>query len=509
MSVERPFFPNEPIRKVDVVPKSAAPNSSERDGQMYFWDNTVEFPDAFRKSNKQLPIIAPEDKSYILDFRAKKAALKNSPKQGTLNLFEQPSQVNNEFHWPEEDITEGSGYRLLGSNEDLQDYAEESENNQAYWRTRRRGLVTRVIELNHTGSLLHRRLLKSFGFRDYDGKPVLNSNNTDSLHWPEEDPDDGRGWSIPTKRQPKRVIKPILTASVVFDRPKDGTSSKSVFAEDKPDYIPDEYYQDWSIGMQRITEYGTNKATTHFIQKHMDFPVGRGIARLFTTFSDIASYRILIHGTYARMGKIERLARAHGRNYKEALHVGLFERNLDPINKIIKRTESDTGRWRDIDELALEIGRTRFRTPDLSTIFNKVETVADEKGPKVHAKNFAASCLAGGVYRNPGVTEVSLGGMSLLMAEPIIVNAAYILTHTELIKALTNVNTAEQFVSALGYLIATGIIPYTLVLPYIAIHENLHHYSADRNGLGFINARLIKKETIPGLVNLEPQPKEE
>ena len=158
--------------------------------------------------------------------------------------------------------------------------------NQDYWRSAERNGISKPLELSRTAKILHKRMVDTF--------------NLQSPH------------------------EPILTWSLVFDKPKT-PSSRFVYEERFPDEIKEEDRADFLRGMGRITEYATNIATIDFIKKNVNIPFVNTLADIYTKFGDLATYRLLINGTYRDMDGISYIAERNGKNYKEALYKGLFE----------------------------------------------------------------------------------------------------------------------------------------------------------------------------------------
>ena len=540
MPAERPIFSSYPrkVEKIAIPAFNPTTNTyaEEEGGQLYFLDkdSLFEFPEIWRVPNAQIPFIKPQERPYLTDRQNR---LNKKYKQLDISSYpplswpeedltdgrgwhypgeKQPSR-RNQIHWPEEDPLEGRGYYYPHLNEVPIHYI---ERNKVFWKRRTlRGFVSKPMELRHTRNFLHNMFMDVFPFTDsapsFSDKPPKPK-----LRWPEEDPKEGRGWSYPIiEEKPSiRVVKPDLYFSTAFDRPKSPSAEFNYFNV-KPSHIPEEDQEAWLIGMGRITEYGTNYFMSEAIKKKMDLsklrkiaPVLRGIAEVYTTFSDFITYRFVIGGTYIRMGEVEHQAMLNGKNYNDSEEEKLivsekavFEKEYAAINGLISDTKDYSG-CSDIDDMAMEIGYNRFKV-DIGKLVNKLEPNQKDGNIKAGFKNGVLSVLAGGVFRIPGLTELSAGGFSLLLSEPIIVNLLALGLRPELIPYFTSINNAVDFIRGLALLIANGIWGLALAYPYLGGHELLHNYSANRRGMGLIPGVIKRFVTTPGFVNLETEPK--
>ncbi len=321
------------------------------------------------------------------------------------------------------------------------------EENQEHWRNANRGISSRPLELPRTGKFLHERIVRTFGLED--------------------------------------TQEPILTWSVIFDKPK-SPSSAYVYAERFPEGVAKEDEHDFSVGIGRITEYATNIATKDFIDRNTDIPVVNAVARAYAAFGDLATYGIMLAGTYREMARIEYMAEQNGEDFGQALYRGLFQHDTAPLNELIADTKEFSG-CSDINELAIKLGKKRFKKPDIGKWLNKLEVERTDGPVKGSIKNCAVSVLAGGVFRSPGITEVSAGLLPLFFAETI---AIY---------GLNGRMDIGLLVQNLAVVTATGLA----ISPFATIHELTHSYSASEDYMGFIPVKLIKKEVTPYFTRLE------
>lgn len=319
--------------------------------------------------------------------------------------------------------------------------------NQEHFRNARRGILSKPIELTQTGRILHERVVRTFGLEDAE--------------------------------------KPILTWSVIFDKPK-SPSSAYVYAERFPEGVAKEDEHDFSVGIGRITEYATNIATKDFIHKNTDIPIVNAIAQAYAAFGDLATYGILLGGTYREMTRVQYAAEQNGKDFKQALYQGLFLHDIDPLNELIADTQEFSG-CSNVNELAIKLGRTRFKKPDIGKWLNKLEVERTDGSIKAGIKNCAVSVLAGGVFRSPGITEVSGGFLPLFFAE------------TLAIYGLNGRMDIGLLAQNLAIIAGTGII----INPFATIHEFIHSHSASEDYMGFIPATLIGKEVTPYFTRLE------
>lgn len=371
------------------------------------------------------------------------------------------------LNWPIEDVRDGRGFRLPHEESSIpQDYI---ARNQSFWRKAKRGIASRPLELGPISGFLHSRIVKTFGLKDAE--------------------------------------KPILTWSVIFDKP--GTpSSEFVYAERYPDHIKEEDRQNWATGMVRLTEYATNYAAKEFFLKNADFPIARSISEVYGKIADYLTYHLLIGGTFARMGMVEEQAVLNGKDYKEALFKALFQHDFGQINELIADTR-DYSDCSNIDDMAIQIGEKRFKKPDLGKWLDKLEVNEGNGRIKANVKNAAISVAAGGVYRNPGVTEISgaIPGLIYLETLGFTLLEVYenILNNPKLIPLLTSSRLDSLLALATSEQIIESLAPIALIYPFIAVHEYLHNYSSNKEFMGLIPARIIRKEKTPALARLEPE----
>jgi hypothetical protein len=324
------------------------------------------------------------------------------------------------------------------------DYIDE---NKSFWKKAKRGVLSRPHELVIPANFLHNRITKTF---DIDAE----------------------------------VKQPIMVWSTVFDHPKT-PNSEFVYAERYPEEIAEEDKPDFHRGIVRITEYATNYATREFLRRN-----ATPLADLYGAVADQATYGFLYNGTFRRMKAVELVAEDNGKDYKGALLTGLFQHDFGPINELVADTKEYSG-WSDINDLAIEISRDRFKKPDIGKILDKVEIERTDGKKTSIFKNCAVSVLAGGVFRVPGVIEVSAGIIPVAFAE----TALIYLANQRMDGAL------------LAHNLATITLPLLSVTPFATIHELIHYYSANKEFMGFIPANLINKEVTPHFSRLEPEEK--
>ena len=321
------------------------------------------------------------------------------------------------------------------------------EQNQEHWRNANRGIFSRPLELPRTGKFLHERIVRTFGL--------------------------------------EHIQEPIVTWSAIFDKPK-SPSSAYVYAERFPEGVAKEDKHDFSVGIGRITEYATNIATKDFIDRNTDILVVNAAARAYAAFGDLATYGIMLAGTYREMARIEYMAEQNGEDFRQALYRGLFQHDTAPLNELIANTKEFSG-CSDINELAIKLGKKRFKRPDIGKWLDKLEVERTDGSVKAGIKNCAVSVLAGGVFRSPGIIEVSGGFLPLFFAE------------TLAIYGLNGRMDIGLLAQNLAVIAATGII----INPFATVHEMIHSYSASEDYMGFIPAELIKKEVTPYFTRLE------
>jgi hypothetical protein len=331
--------------------------------------------------------------------------------------------------------------------------------NQKFWRKAKRGLFSRPLELPHTANIIHERIVKTFNL-DEDS---------------------------PT---------PILTWSLLFDRAKT-PSSTYTYKERFPEKVADEDKLDYSVGIARITEYATNRATRIFIEKNLDAPLLKELGTAYARITDLLTYEILLNGTYRRMAGVESTAEQNGKDFNHAIEEALFRHDFTPINELIKDTEEFSG-WSDIEDLAIEIGKKKFKKPDLAKWLDKLEIEHNDNKIKAGVKSTVTSVAAGGVFRSPGITEVSGGMIGLVMGETCLFLAANLAD--DFIKNPTLLN---SFSGLIAQDLALAVAPVIAITPAIAIHELIHAHSSNEEFYGLIPATQIKKETIPYLARLE------
>jgi hypothetical protein len=427
MKIERPTFPDEPIRRVLQEPKPAIINQDdkggfefrqEKSGQRYFWDSILEFPDSWTKSNKQIPL-------FTLPSFTKKEA-------------------DDEDEYEQLELPQGEPLGIP------KDYVQQ---NQEYWKNVERGRLpkTKPLLLNHTARFMHRRIVDTFGLQD--------------------------------------AVEPVLALSVLYDKPKSSTS-EYVYEYRFPEGVRKKDRKDFAMGIERITEYATNYATKEFFMRNLNFPGARSIAEIYGKLADFASYRFILGGTYVRMGMVEDQAILNGKDYKGALSQALFQHDFTSINELIADTQEASG-CSNLEDLAIQIGKSRFKKPDLSKWLGKLEINKTDGSGKSNIKNCILSILAGGVYRNPGVIEISAGITTFVILETISVYA---------LKMGTDVLSVAN---TLGLNLAVALTPVTLVEFFATVHERLHSDSSNKEYIGLIPARIVNKKTTPHMSNLE------
>lgn len=306
------------------------------------------------------------------------------------------------------------------------------EKNKSFWKKANRSMVSKPHELIIPANLLHSKMLKTF---DIQG-----------------------------------VEQPIMVWSAVFDKPKT-PSSEYVYAEKYPDDIKEEDKEDFHRGIVRITEYATNFATREFLKRNFT-----PVSDIYGAVADQMTYGFLYNGTYRRMKAVEIEADRNGKDYKGALLKGLFNHDLGPINELISDTKDYSG-WNNINDLAIEVSKKRFKKPDLGKVLNKLEIEKTDSEKVAILKNCAVSVLAGGVFRVPGVIEVSAGMIPVAFAETAIIYAA-------------NQRLGDPIIAQN---LATITLPILSITPFVTMHEIIHYYSATEDHMGFIPAQLINK----------------
>ena len=441
MSAERRIsFPEEPLRRVPQEPKPAIGNidskdgfvfAQEKDGQFYFWDNILSFPDSWTTPNKQIRILPEMSLPKVLipleAYEAPRPTVKKQEKyvQRSFNL---DSPIP----------------------EDYQDI------NRDYWQNVDRGIFakSKPLPLKRASNALHKRIMNSF--------PEIEN---------------------PTK--------PLLSWSVLYDKPKEPTS-EYVYAYRLPDSVKAEDKNDFFIGIERITEYATNYATREFLRKNMDFPGGKLLAELYGEVLDLLTYKILIGGIYRDMARIEMIADENGKNFKQAIIDALLKHDFNPINELIADTKEFSG-WSDINDLAIHIGKRRWKKPDVSKWIGKLQVNEEDGSKKAHVKNAVLSLLAGGVYRNPGVTEISGGVKAWIILETVGVYFATLGTDIA----------SFEHIKLLGLNTAVSLIPAIAIYIFVPTHESFHHYSSDKKYIGLIPAQIIRKKMTPKITTLE------
>lgn len=319
--------------------------------------------------------------------------------------------------------------------------------NQEHWINAKRGILSNPLELSRTAQFLHTRMTDTFNL----GK----------------------------------AEKPILTWSVVFDKPKT-PSSRFVYEERFHNEIRKEDREDFSKGIGRITEYATNIATIDFIKKNTNLPLINLAADAYTKFGDLATYGLVINGTYREMNRIAWVAQQNGKDYKKALYEGLFNHDTKPLDELIADTKEFSG-CSDINDLAIKLGQKRFKKPDVLKWLGKLEVERTDGPVKANIKNCMISVLAGGVFRSPGVTEVSAAILPAFFAETGAIYAA----KGNFEPSLLVQNLAVVTVGTLA------------VTPFAVLHEMIHGYSSSTENMGFIPAKLIEKEVTPYFTRLE------
>lgn len=425
MSAERlSSFPAEPIRRISEVPTVASGNPTDKNGQRYFWDNIIQFPDSWRIPNPQIKIFSPSQHAGI----------------GSKKKFGKSNDIQMHF-WNELAVPENY-----------------TEQNKEFWRNAKRGFGSRPLELPRTSHFIHERMVKTFNLEG--------------------------------------AVEPILTWSVLYDRAKT-PSAKFVYEERELDEVSPEDSSDYIVGMSRITEYATNRAVKLFIERNLNVPVLKELGTVYAKINEIFTYELVINGTYRRMARIEQTAKDNGKDYDKAITDALFKHDLGPLDELVADTQEFSG-WTGINDLAIDIGRKKWKKPDLAKWTDKLEVEDDNGKVKSIAKNLVASLAAGGVTRSPGISEVSGGLMLILLAETGLSAAtsfgSILLKHPETFNTIANLTVNDLLMAQL---------PAAFLIPFLTLHELIHTYSFDENNYGLIPSTLIHDEKVPYLARLQ------
>lgn len=444
MSTERRIsFPEEPLRRVSQEPKPATVNqdsnefrfTQEKDGQLFIWDNVMQFPDGWSVPNKQIPLFSNIKIPLLDDETRDNPAPKDAYKEDGQMCFWIPG-----------------------------DYI---QRNKEHWRNAKRGIGSRPFELPRTESMFHNAMQRTF--REYG----LNG-----------------------------TIKPIFTFAVASDNPKTASSAyahKERFLVE----VAKEDRQDFLIGMIRINEYATNYAAREFLIQNLNLPGLREAAKVYAGLSNLSTYGILLRGTFTRMRELEIMANHNNMDYKHALLTALFQHDSTELNAIIALGSEYTG-YSNINELAIEIGRKRYKKPDFGKWFDKLDASRSDGKIKTKIKNGVLSTAALGVFRNPGIIEIH---GAIIPASPIIAGVGTFALVESLVLAEYNINALmhpehimlilEQISSEIPKPAAAIAGVALLVAPFVIAHEAIHHYSADEHHMGLTPTEVIKKEVTP------------
>lgn len=348
------------------------------------------------------------------------------------------------------------------------------QKNQAHWRKAKRGIFSRPLELPHSANALHDRMVKTFGLKDAQSS--------------------------------------ILTISLAFDNPS-SASSAYVHQEAFPQGVKEKERHEWSIGIGRINEYVTNYAAREFIRLNTDLPVIQQIARAYGGVFDFLTYGLFFNGTYTRMRGIERMAKDQGKDYKGALLSALFQHDSNALNEIIAMTSKFTG-YSNIDELAINIGRDRFKKPDIGKWLDNLDTRREDKKRATSLRNGVISVAGAGAFRNPGVIETSGALVPFLAGVDLVLNEIQaeaggmgFINHPEHASLLLMARylIPDYFVPLAAQTLEIPAVVAISLLPFVAIHEGIHHYSSSKDFMGLIPAEIIHKEVTPYKSKLEPR----
>jgi len=428
MSIERNYsFPEEPLRLIPDQPTPVTGCPMDKNGQLYFWDNVVNFPESFRKPNPQIRILP----------------------QLSLPKTLVPPEIKHEIP-PSTNID-----KQLHFWDKLAIPLNYIEDNQEFWHNvdRKRFAKTKPLPLKNISRVLHKHIVSTFNLSD-------------------------------AKEQD-------LFVSVLFDKPKSPTS-KYVYEYRLPEDVKKEDRKDFFIGIERITEYSTNYITREFFRRQEKTAIGKLAISAFTELSDLLSYKILLAGTYMTMYQIEYIANQNGKDYKQAITDALFKHDFNPINELIADTKEMSG-LSNINELAVHIGKKRLKKPDLSKWFTKLEIKKTDNETRATVKNCLLSVLAGGVYRNPGITEISAGAATFLILETVGVYLASMGANI----------TSEEVIKLLGVNLATVITSVMGIYTFVPVHETFHGNSSNEEYLGLIPATLVADKKSPSMSSLE------
>lgn len=284
---------------------------------------------------------------------------------------------------------------------------------------------------------------------------------------------------IPTDHPPVTMTVGLVVDGLVRKRPYN-------FWFRYPDFIAhdSEKQARWLNGIVRLTEYATNRATCYYIENSLPKAIGKPAAAFGRILDKTLAGAPFAVDAYRAMGKVARAAKKNNQDpnvFNKALFTALFSHDFNDLDRLIALTPEL--RARNIDELAIEVGKEKLTAKLIRKIKNRYEIslppfaerfVALSKVVDDKFKKCLFSLGGAGMFTQPGIVEL--------------------LPNLALITNSYSLNLFIRAIQASRPDIAAGAGAALTVMNYVAyytvVHELIHAYSASGRYSGLASASL-------------------
>src|SRR5579864_1278470 len=263
---------------------------------------------------------------------------------------------------------------------------------------------------------------------------------------------------------------------------------------DYPESIEPEDHQAYANGINALNGWATNYATRYYLEHTSKTSITKSLRRLYGQVGDALGGKAYAHQTYTSMTEVRKAAEAMGANFNHAVFQALFQHDFTAFNDLIAATPTLAAT--NLDELALALGEQATKptklTPSNLTHFIEIAPNATFASVSPHPadstfvkslKRAGDSIITGGEFSVPGIAEVGVGmqvGASVASGLGVALESA--LQHGDL----------RTTVLSTGIVGGATIATAATILPYMAIHESVHAYSASDNYVGLIPHQLYR-----------------
>ncbi len=304
---------------------------------------------------------------------------------------------------------------------------------QQQWRERKRGILSRPVEVPILASVVDSNFKRIFpGYIDPD---------------------------YPT---------PLLAVSALVDtqNPEGGTIR---FHHEVPSEIPDDQREDYKRGIYSLNEWATNKVALHTLEHLMRFTPYRKLARFYGDFHDQFQFYTYMPA-YNVMEDIE--DRNNKNRFDDAVFRAYFQGDTEELERMVKGYFGN--RWpavHTLSEFATYLGKQQ-QVKNLNEIVTPVLMEQEESVLKATAKRVMVSALISGMSSQPGVIEVVTASDIGIVAGGLTMGAAY-----------------SPAMSVATGALAAGMNSFRT--PFMLAHEFAHEYSNGSSHSGLVPCRLV------------------